>query len=80
MMKETAEPYVVDYLATGANIKAYMDKKGISIRQMADELGISFQAVHGYVTGKRMPTLMHMYSICKMLDTTISDLIIVVPS
>ncbi len=66
----------INYEATGANIKALMDNNGITTREMSNILGISFQAVHGYIHGTRLPTVGHLFMIAKIFDTTVDDLLV----
>ena len=67
---------VIDYEATGANIKALMDEKGITIRELSNVIGVSFQAAYSYIHGTRLPTVGHLLMIAKMLDLTIDELIV----
>lgn len=66
----------INYEATGANIKALMDNNGITTREMSNILGISFQAVHGYIHGTRLPTVGHLFMIAKIFGTTVDDLLV----
>ena len=67
---------IIDYKATGAHIKALMDKNGISTRKISNTLGISYQAVHGYIQGVKRPTTEHLYMISKILKTSVEEILI----
>ena len=66
----------VDYAGIGAEIKSRMDNKGISIKDMAKVLGVSYQAVYGYVKGTRIPTVIHLAAIAQILGSTVDELIV----
>ena len=66
----------VDYAGIGAEIKARMDDKGIAIKDMAKALGVSYQAVYGYVKGTRTPTVIHLAAIAQILGSTVDELIV----
>lgn len=68
--------FEIDEEATGKHIGAIMADKGVSTRDMANMLGVSFQAVSGYLHGQRMPTLPHLFIIGQILGTGIDDLIV----
>ncbi len=65
----------VDYAGIGAEIKSRMDDKEISIRDMAKDLGVSYQSVYGYIKGTRRPTVIHLATIAHILGSTIDELI-----
>jgi len=67
----------VDYAGVGAEIKARMDNKAISVRDMSKALGVSYQAVYGYVKGIRIPTVAHLAAIAQILDATVDELIVI---
>lgn len=72
----TNKPSIIDQEATGARIKALMDAKGITTREMSNTLCVSFQAVHGYIHGQKLPTVGHLFVIAQVLGTTVDDLLV----
>lgn len=67
---------LIDTKATGNKIKKIMEEKNITVKEMSDILGISFQAVHKIVNGKNLPTMPHLFVISQVLGTTVDDLIV----
>ncbi len=70
------QTFEINRRATGINIGSQIADKGISIRDMSNMLGISFQAVSNYTHGRRMPTLTHLFIIAQILGTGIDELIV----
>jgi len=68
---------IIDKKATGANIKRLMDERGITIRDMADELFISYQAMHKYTKGVTKPSVYNLVTMSKVLDVCIEDIVII---
>jgi transcriptional regulator with XRE-family HTH domain len=58
----------------GKNIKNLRDKRGITQQQLADALGVSYQAVSKWETGTTLPDTAILPSIAAHLDITIDDL------
>lgn len=48
--------------------------KGMSLRQLEAETGISKSALHNMESGKQIPNMRHMELIAKALNMTISSL------
>lgn len=66
----------IDRVATGENIKNLMEQKNISIKELAEILGVSFQSVSKYISGKSFPNLDHLISLAVALDVRLQELII----
>lgn len=66
----------IDRVATGENIKNLMEQKNISIKELAEILGVSFQSVSKYINGKSFPNLDHLISLAVALDVRLQELII----
>ena len=73
---DTPKYTIIDYSATGARIKELMDGRGITTREMSRILCVSFQAVHGYIHGQKLPTVGHLFIIAQTLGTTVDDLLV----
>lgn len=67
----------IDMKATSDNMRSLMQKNNVSTRELSNRLGISFQAVHKYIHGLTLPSILHLYMIAKMLGTTMDKLIVV---
>lgn len=66
----------IDVAATGDLIYQRMQNRGMEIRDMSNALGVSFQAVHGYIHGYRLPSIPHLYAMSKILKTAMEDLLV----
>lgn len=67
---------IIDKVATGRLIQKRMDELGLSIDDVANELGLSYQAVWKYTQGKALPDLDHTYELQNILKCSIDDLIV----
>lgn len=68
---------IIDRKATGAHIRSLMDAKDMETKDLAKELGISFQAVSKFLKGKNLPTINHLLHMSDLFGTTIDELIVV---
>ena len=71
------ERIIIDNKATGTNIKRLMDERGITIRKMADELFISYQAMYKCIKGITKPSVYNIVTMAKVLDVCIEDIVII---
>ena len=53
----------------GGNIRAFRKKRGMTIRDMAQAVDISYQAINGFETGGRCPSGKSLESIAEFFDT-----------
>ena len=53
----------------GANIKSLAKERGLKMKQLAAEIGVSRQSVGEWVNGQ-LPKGSHLVSLCKILETT----------
>ena len=64
---------VINMRETGINLRLLMDKKGISVKEVKDYLGLtSIQSVYNWLNGLNMPTIDNLYALCsivKQMDT-----------
>lgn len=67
----------IDIQQTGANIKCLRKAAGIKVKDMADALGVSTQAVAKWQAGTAMPTIDNLVILAAMLDKKIDDIIVV---
>ena len=58
-----------------SGIKEILDKKGITQRQLAKEVGMSYQMICMYATGKVDMASKKLYRIAKYLDVPMEELI-----
>jgi len=53
----------------GQRLRAWRLKKGWALRAVAEELGVSVQVLSDWERGKRFPTVQHLQTLAKVLDT-----------
>ncbi len=70
-MKKT----VIDREETGRKIQHVMEAHGHTIRSLSAEMGLTYQAVHYYLSGKKMPTLDNIVSMAEILHVKVDDLL-----
>lgn len=66
-----------DIQQTGANIKALRKAAGIKVKDVADMLGVSPQAVAKWQAGTALPTIDNLVILAAMLDTKIDDILVI---
>ena len=57
------------------NLKVLRNQKNVTIRQLAEAIGVSFQMIWGYEHGKKKMSLSRAAQIAGFLGCTIEDLI-----
>lgn len=67
----------IDIAQTGANIKALRKAAGIKVKDVADTLGVSTQAVAKWQAGTALPTIDNLVILAAMLDTKIDDILVI---
>ncbi len=66
---------MLDMKRVGKNIKASRAKKNMTQLELADIVGVSYQAVSNWERGKTMPDITKIPDIAKALDTEIEDIL-----
>lgn len=66
---------MLDMKKVGKNIKAARTKKNMTQLELADILGVSYQAVSNWERGNTMPDIAKLPDISKALDIEITDLL-----
>lgn len=59
----------------GKNIKKYRLLSGLSLKDMAAKLGVSYQTIKRYEDETMMPDSLKLIEIAKLLNVGISDLV-----
>lgn len=67
----------IDIQQTGANIKTLRKAAGIKVKDMADTLGVTPQAVAKWQAGAALPTIGNLVILAAMLDTKIDDILVI---
>ena len=66
---------MIDQKKTGQFISDIRKEKGLTQRQLADEIGVSDKAISRWETGRGMPDTSIMPDLCKVLDISINELL-----
>ncbi len=66
---------MIDQKKTGQFISDIRKEKGLTQRQLAEEIGVSDKAISRWETGRGMPDTSIMSDLCKILDISINDLL-----
>ena len=64
-------------ISSSANIKALRKAAGIKVKDVADMLGVSPQAVAKWQAGTALPTIDNLVILAAMLDTKIDDILVI---
>ena len=68
---------MIDYKATGIQIRKIMDEKGVSVREVQDFLQLeSVQAIYNWLYGQSLPTVSNLFLLAELLDVKMDDLIV----
>lgn len=67
----------VNMALTGSNLRKIMDDKNISTAYIADELGISIQAIYHWFYGISLPTIDNLVIVARLLGVTVDDILVV---
>ena len=67
---------VIDKRATGLNIRRIMDRKGISVKDVQEYLGLgSVQAVYQWLNGITIPSIDNLYGLSQLFQIPMDNLI-----
>lgn len=67
---------VIDKKETGINLRRIMDKRGISVKDVQQYLGLgSIQSVYHWLNGLSMPTIDNLYALSEFLQVSIDDIV-----
>ena len=67
--------YYLSYLCSMNKIKEILEQKGVKQTWLAEKLGKSYNMVNSYVQNRRQPSLQDLFSIAKILDVSVTALI-----
>ena len=65
----------MDYIKTGNYIKSLRKSEGLTQKELAQKLGISFQAVSKWERGDTLPDTGLLLELCDILNTTADKLL-----
>ena len=64
-----------DMNKVAANIKAARTKQNMTQMNLADEMGVSYQAVSNWERGNSMPDISKLPELCKILQISFEELV-----
>ena len=77
MRSKDKNNYIIDSVATGAKIKDFRTKKGITATKLAEMLGLSGKiSVHKWESGENVPTIDHLVVMSKIFKSRIDDIVV----
>ena len=65
----------MDYQKIGNFIKELRTEKGLTQKELADELGISNKTISKWETGNGLPDIISLQPLCDKFDISINDLL-----
>ena len=69
--------YSLNMELTGMRIKKAIEKSGYSARELQQMLGLAtIQPVYRWQQGRTLPTLDHLYTLCRILNISMDDIIV----
>lgn len=69
---------IVDICATGARIEELRIASGATVSELADEMGVSIQAVYHWQYGMSLPSLDNMVVLAAFFGVTIDEILVTV--
>ena len=67
---------VIDPLATGRRIDELRKMKGVSIKELANEMGLSnVSAIYQWRSGRKFPNIDNLIILASVFNTTLDDIV-----
>ena len=67
---------VIDKKETGINLRRIMDKRGLSVKDIQQYLGLgSVQSVYHWLNGLSMPTVDNLYALSHLFQVSVDDML-----
>ena len=66
----------IDKKKTGLNLKRIMDKRGVTVKEVQDYLGLgSIQSIYHWLNGISLPSVDNLYALSQLLQVSIDDML-----
>lgn len=66
----------IDKKKTGLNLKRIMDKRGVTVKEVQDYLGLgSIQSIYHWLNGSSLPTIDNLYAMSELLQVSVDEMI-----
>ena len=79
-MDYTCTYTTIDCVETGKKLAALMELHFVDVKNLANSLGVSNQAVYKWINGQSLPSLENMFQISRILQVSIDDIIVATSS
>lgn len=67
---------IIDKRETGINLRRIMDKRGITVKDVQQYLGLgSEQSIYAWLNGRNMPTIDNLYALSELLRVSIDAIV-----
>ena len=66
----------IDCVQTGKNLTELMALHDVDVKQLANTLGVSNQAVYKWLNGKALPSLDNLFQIGHILNVSMDDIVV----
>lgn len=66
----------IDTHATGEKIASLLNLYGISVKELANTLGVSNQSVYKWINGHSLPTLENLFQISRILKVPMDEIVV----
>ena len=68
---------VIDLTATGAHLKELLEKRGVTVQDIQEAMGLaSPQVVYRWLRGSNMPSVDNLYALSRFLDVPMNNVIV----
>ena len=67
---------ILNLSESGANLRKLREKRGLTVSQMSDLLGVTTSAVYRWEEGAAMPALDQIKNICGLLETPFDQIFV----
>ena len=66
----------IDCVQTGRKLAELMKLRSVDVRNFANTLGVSNQAVYKWLNGKALPSLENLFQISRMFNVSMDDIVV----
>ena len=66
----------IDCVQTGKNLTELMYLYDVNVKQLANTLGVSNQAVYKWLNGQALPSLDNLFQISRILNVSMDDIVV----
>ena len=66
----------IDARATGEKIASLLNAYEISVKELANKLGVSNQSVYKWINGQSLPTLENLFQISRILKIPMDEIVV----